>query len=658
MAITFTATPDVSNARILINAQGGVTGDRFYMIRRDQNGANLIRETSEAGALWLKDVTKIRTNLATNPGMETASGTAVVRTNLATNPDAASVTSYSAVAGTGGTAAITNQSSGGHTGTNFNRVTWSVATTAVSGGCLYGSTTGLTAGLPYATSIWVKSSIAQRVYLGIDWNTAGGGYISSTAGAAVNLTANVWTQLFATGTAPATATQANLSVLATTGGGVVWPINATLDVDDVLFEYGSVLRPNFSGVTAAAGDFTYAWTGTANASTSTQLGAVVVGTAASAGSGTIVGYQTKSTPKSGLNSARLLCLRPVPSGGAAEIDYIETVSGTTGAVRSAKLSVRSSAAKNVTLALTFMNGGSPVGTVSATAALSAGAWSEISVNNAISTGSYTSIKLSLIGTAAGDQLMAVDDYVDIDNALIEAVAAGGMFFDGTTGPNCAWTGAANASTSTCGDAALPMTLNDYEARQGLSTDYILTDKDGLASSSVNLTIPSWGTWLKDPFRPFMNVKVYWNSDSEYIRKIEKVTLRARGAKYPVVQYDRRMAPEGTIRILTEDSLTSRALTAMLDTANIVMIDVDGGFGVPVRYVSVGDLTGSRTGAADRDLKYEARYWDLPIQEVAMPVGAPVAQLLTYDSLAAAFGSYIAIPATTDTYNDLAAGNWS
>jgi hypothetical protein len=89
-----------------------------------------------------------------------------------------------------------------------------------------------------------------------------------------------------------------------------------------------------------------------------------------------------------------------------------------------------------------------------------------------------------------------------------------------------------------------------------------------------------------------------------------------------------------------------------------MIDVDSSFGVPVRYVSVGDVTGTRVGPNNAGLSWEARYFTLQVDEVAMPIGAPVNQNLTYDQLAANFGSYIAIPASVATYDDLAAGNWS
>lgn len=195
--------------------------------------------------------------------------TVITRTNLVVNPSSGTnSTGYTAVAGTGGAAALTRVTTGGSTTPTFTRVTWSTATTAISGGCTYGSVTGLAAVTAYAMSAWVRSSITQKVYIGLDWNTSGGGYISTTASAALSLAANVWTQVFVTGTAPATATQGNLSVLATTGGAN-WTIGATLDVQGVLVEAGTTQGLFFDGSYVNANSVMYAWTSTANASTST-----------------------------------------------------------------------------------------------------------------------------------------------------------------------------------------------------------------------------------------------------------------------------------------------------------------------------------------------------------------------------------------------------
>lgn len=861
MAVTFNATPDVDNACVVINAQGGVTGDRFYMVRRDQNGANLIRETSDTGATWLKDPAKVRTNLATNPSFEATTSSQIARTNLATNPAAASTTNYAAVAGTGGAATLSNVSGSGHTGSTFNRVTWTTATTAVSGGATY-IQTGLAANTPYAMSLWVKSTKAQTIALKADFQTSASAIVNTATATGVAVQANTWTQLFVTGTSGASVDRVLLTAYAS--AGVVWAVNDTFDVDDVLIENGVILNPNFDGSTTNTGDWLYTWSGTANASTSFQSIAGATGvnaTSVAAGSsgawsmngvrslrltptstssndsygspggdvgglrlgltpgkvytisatlrlagaqaGTVHGMARKivafnkvgtgaytsvssAAAANGAGSTRLSLTFSVPSGateafirlyngaykdngevwwdsflleeepilrtnwatnpesvgsatgfgvysagtgetgtstfvtGAADgpIPAITTYSrrtvtapktgGSTGWLATAgsyrapvtggvagdtvteSLWIRSSVDITVGFrAITYNSVGTSLENLDTTYNLVAGQWTRMSATLkttmdygslgwwAYMTSGYTlpaNATMDVTGWLA-EKSTFMDAYFSgdtVNDATYKYTWAGTQdasatfltsaplrsYFDGDSNKNTAWTGTAHASTSTDSSASLPITLHDYEARQGMDCDYIITDENGMTSDSKRISIPKWGTWIKDPFRPFMNVKVMWNADSEYARPVERVILKARGAKFPVVQHERRMAPNGTVRIVTETNDVSKRLIALFDMTNIVMLDVDADFGVPVRYVSVGDLSGKRAGKEDTDLSWEARYWDLPIQEVAPPVGAPIAQSLTYDMLAANFGSYIAIPASVDTYNDLSQGVWS
>lgn len=192
------------------------------------------------------------------------------RTNLATNPRAASTTGYAAVAGTGGTAALSNQTTGGPTSPSvptFNRVTWSVATTAVSGGASY-TVTGLAASTAYAIQVWVRSSVAQTVNLSATFQTSVPATVNTVTGANVALAANTWTQVTVTGTSGASVAQAVLTAAATTGGAN-WASGNTLDITAVLPEAAATVGSYFDGSYVNAGSVMYAWTSGANASTST-----------------------------------------------------------------------------------------------------------------------------------------------------------------------------------------------------------------------------------------------------------------------------------------------------------------------------------------------------------------------------------------------------
>jgi hypothetical protein len=91
---------------------------------------------------------------------------------------------------------------------------------------------------------------------------------SLNSGSAVALTANVWTQISVTATSGAAVDRVVLQFIATTGGAL-WAAGDTFDVDTILIEASSSLRPYFDGNATDSGGIDYAWTGTPGGSTST-----------------------------------------------------------------------------------------------------------------------------------------------------------------------------------------------------------------------------------------------------------------------------------------------------------------------------------------------------------------------------------------------------
>lgn len=194
----------------------------------------------------------------------------ITRTNYATNPNAATnATGYAAVAGTGGTAAIAWNNGTGYLGVaGFPRVTWSVATTALSGGIKY-SCPGLAAATQYATQIWVRCNKAQTLALTVAFQNSSNAVVNTVTGSAVAVAANVWTQLTVVGTSGAAVTNAVFTVAATTGGSN-WAASDWLDGECICPELGATCGTYFDGSFINANSIMYAWTGTANASTSTS----------------------------------------------------------------------------------------------------------------------------------------------------------------------------------------------------------------------------------------------------------------------------------------------------------------------------------------------------------------------------------------------------
>lgn len=189
--------------------------------------------------------------------------------NLATNPSAETVTNYSAIPGTGGTAALTNVSTHPYVGAKNNKVTWSVAVGAVSGGVQYLEPSGIPASANQAIQCRVYSSKAQLVSLTVEFLNAASALVNTLTGPNVLLAANTWTQLTVTGTSGAAVTQARLKVQAVAAaGGVGWQAGDSFEIDAVQIETGTTCSPAFNGSLPPDSNYRYFWTGATDASTS------------------------------------------------------------------------------------------------------------------------------------------------------------------------------------------------------------------------------------------------------------------------------------------------------------------------------------------------------------------------------------------------------
>lgn len=65
---------------------------------------------------------------------------------------------------------------------------------------------------PLRARAWVLCAVARNVFINVNWFASGGGYLSTSTSPVVALTANTWTQLDYTPTAPGTAASASLIV--------------------------------------------------------------------------------------------------------------------------------------------------------------------------------------------------------------------------------------------------------------------------------------------------------------------------------------------------------------------------------------------------------------------------------------------------------------
>lgn len=249
------------------------TGDKFY-VRFDA-----LRPTLDVD--WAPKITlNVRDANNTLIGADelVATGGTYLRTNLATNPSlgSTSTTGWSADAGTSGIVDAMRIASTGYAGVGFFRVTWLTGTADVSGGVVAGASLATVAGgLKTTASFYVRVSKTQRLQPQLRWWSAPGGEVVSIVyGDELIVTANEWTRVSVSATAPAAATALSFAAYAVGGtSATAWAADDTLDVDAYLVEQENTTVGNdgglagyFDGSTSGA-----AWTGTPDASTSTML---------------------------------------------------------------------------------------------------------------------------------------------------------------------------------------------------------------------------------------------------------------------------------------------------------------------------------------------------------------------------------------------------
>lgn len=205
-------------------------------------------------------------NLATNPSFETTSGTVEVRRNLVTNGVPATTTGWS-----GSSSVVTTFSDGRP----------AFQTTADGASVPYTfsnpSATAIVTGQTYVLSALIEASAGvEAIDIRAHQRTsnvyfASGGLIGyDPTGKGVHRVSIVFT---APNDVPAGDFDFSFVYYAT--GSSLLPAGEWLRVGQLIIEKASVVGSYFDGSTAAAGDFTYAWTGTANASASIQRGAAL-----------------------------------------------------------------------------------------------------------------------------------------------------------------------------------------------------------------------------------------------------------------------------------------------------------------------------------------------------------------------------------------------
>jgi hypothetical protein len=217
-------------------------------------------EASEQGQLFIDRQGNVRfINGAVTP---TTGAFVETRTNLVTNP---SFETNTTGWGTFQVGSIARSTADKFVGSASMLITYS----GLQGVVLPSTRTSVTGGTTLTWSFYIKDIDTSRQFrANIEWYTAvsGGSFISQATGTATTISTSSWTRLSITATAPANALGAAPAIVS--NGSVL--TGTKVYVDAAQLQTGSTATTYFDGDTPDTFTARNSWTGTANASTSTQ----------------------------------------------------------------------------------------------------------------------------------------------------------------------------------------------------------------------------------------------------------------------------------------------------------------------------------------------------------------------------------------------------
>jgi hypothetical protein len=296
---------------------------------------------------------------------------------------------------------------------------------------------GTTSGVTYSASAWVKLPAGVPFIARLSDTTVGGNLNSYTG-------TGSWQRVSVSRAATTTSMQIQLYTNATA---------ATFYVDAVQLEVGSVASDYFDGASAAAGDFTYAWSGTAHASTSLRRGTAVT----TYGNNQAVPVSSEAWSSTGTKSLRIIPTSFTNGSdaraGSASTFGFNTQAGKTYTVKAkcrleAPLTgIQDSRGRRIRIY--YSTDGSTFAAnqiVESPQAPNEAGVTELSVTQTIPSNATGVLIMLGNGASAGNGDVWWDDLIVVEGDYT------GDYFDGSTETlrenGYAWTGTPNASTST------------------------------------------------------------------------------------------------------------------------------------------------------------------------------------------------------------------
>lgn len=212
-----------------------------------------------------------------------------------------------------------------------------------------------------------------------------------------------------------------------------------------------------------------------------------------------------------------------------------------------------------------------------------------------------------------------------------------------------WTTVRGAAALPAGSASIddyefvPGVLNTYRARSFSAVDVLLGTQSNTITPSIDRV------WLKSVTRPFLNMAVTVQDYTSPSRRSRAGLFEVPGRSYPVRVGDVASSRSWATTVLTRDLTEARSLEYLVQSGDVVYVQVPAGFDIPGGFVGLGDMTRERFS---RTLADDRRLFTLPMTEVAAPPPNVVGFTATWAGIIAEFGTWADVVAAFPTWADV------
>lgn len=158
--------------------------------------------------------------------------------------------------------------------------------------------------------------------------------------------------------------------------------------------------------------------------------------------------------------------------------------------------------------------------------------------------------------------------------------------------------------------------SDYECPMDVGVKYAIRSATSSITYSNSVLLQSQGmTWIKHPYRPSLNVRVYPTAAPDMTRTAPIGVFAILGRATPVAMTTTRSADVGTLTFATSVEAENVKIRNVFADGGIVQLAFPSGYGLNAMWVVANDVTAKRVTHFAPE---ETRMWELTFTAVERP----------------------------------------